>query len=155
MDSNAENVDLWPTLLDLLKLPPLIDPDGRSRVPELLAAARGDGPSPEQGPRFAHIDENWARLSQPELPMVSVSEGDFRLVIGASAGGRGQLFDRAVDPREQNDVGAEQPETLARMKKLATRYLGSPPAPWGKAPEVGIGEQELQQLRALGYSLKN
>jgi len=153
VESPTENVDLWPTLLDLLKLPPLIDPDGRSRVPELLAAARGEDPPPPEGPRFAHIDENWGRTSKPELPMVSVSEGNYRLLIGASAGGRGRLFDRSTDLREQNDLSDELPEKLEHMRGLARDYLKKPGAPWGAAPEVGIGDEELEQLRALGYSV--
>jgi arylsulfatase A-like enzyme len=154
VETPTENVDIWPTLLDLLQLPSLIDPDGRSRMPELLAAAEGSDPPREGGPRFAHIDQNWARVDKPELPMVSVSDGDFRLLIGASAGGRGRLFDRSIDPREQTDVSGEQPEKLAHMKGLARTYLGKT-SPFGAAPEVGIDEEELQQLRALGYSIEN
>ena len=154
IETPSQNVDIWPTLLEMLRLPPLIDPDGRSRMPELLAAARGTDPPRERQPRFAHIDQNWARLSEPELPMISVSDGDFRLLIGASAGGRGRLFDRSSDPREQADVSEEEPETFARMKQLARAYLDETP-PWHAASEVGIGEEELQQLRALGYSVEN
>jgi arylsulfatase A-like enzyme len=154
VETPTENVDLWPTLLDLFQLPSLIEPDGRSRLPELLAAAEGASPLPRSTPRFAHIDQNWARTTKPELPMVSVSEGNFRLLIGASAGGRGQLFDRSTDPREQNDLSEEQPETLKRMRQLAKTYLEGT-SPWGAAPEVGIDEEELEQLRALGYSVGN
>jgi arylsulfatase A-like enzyme len=154
VDTPTENVDLWPTLLDLLQLPPLIDPDGRSRMTELLAAASGSEPPREPEPRFAHIDQNWARPDKPALPMVSVSDGNFRLLIGASAGGSGRLFDRSSDPREQIDVSEEQPEMLAHMKQLARTYLDKT-SPWGAAPEVGIDEAELQQLRALGYSVEN
>ena len=88
VETPTENVDLWPTLLDLLQLPSLIDPDGRSRMPELLAAVEGTAPQPESGARFAHIDQNWARIEKPALPMVSMSDGEYRLLIGASAGGR-------------------------------------------------------------------
>ena len=154
VETPTENVDLWPTLLDLFQLPSLIDPDGRSRMPELLAAVQGTSPPPQSTPRFAHIDSNWARSKKPERPMVSVSEGNLRLLIGASAGGRGELFDRSTDPREQLDLSEEQPETLERMQQLAKTYLEKT-APWDAAPEVGIGEAELQQLRALGYSVEN
>jgi arylsulfatase A-like enzyme len=154
VESPTENVDLWPTLLDLLELQSLIDPDGQSRMPELMAAARGEEPPPPEGPRFAHIDQNWGRTTKPELPMVSVSEGNLRLLVGASAGGRGRLFDRSTDIREQYDLSEERPEDLERMKGLARDYLNSPPAPWGPAPEVGLGEEELEQLRALGYSVE-
>jgi choline-sulfatase len=153
VETPSQNVDLWPTLLDLLELPSLIEPDGRSQLPQLLAAAHGQDPLPADEPRFAHIDENWGQTKKPELPMVSVSEGKYRLLIGASAGGRGRLFDRSKDIREQHDLSEEEPETLARMKELAREYLARPPAPWGAAPEVGIGQEELDQLRALGYSV--
>ena len=124
------------------------------RMPELLAAARGERLPATQSPRFAHIDENWARVDRPERPMVSVSHDGIRLLIGAAAGA-GQLFDLTSDPREQNDVSAERPETVARLRELARSYLSSPPAPWGAAPEVGLDEAELRQLRALGYSVEN
>jgi choline-sulfatase len=153
VETPSQNVDLWPTLLDLLELPSLIEPDGRSQLPQLLAVAQGQDPLPADEPRFAHIDENWGQTKKPELPMVSVSEGKYRLLIGASAGGRGRLFDRSKDIREQHDLSEEEPETLARMKELAREYLVRPPAPWGAAPEVGIGQDELEQLRALGYSV--
>jgi arylsulfatase A-like enzyme len=154
VEAPTANVDLWPTLLDLFELPALVDPDGRSRMPELLAAASGSVPPSEQPPRFAHIDQNWAQIDKPARPMVSVSDGSFRLLIGASAGSRGQLFDRSSDPLEQRDVGEEQPEQLARMRELARTYLGGT-MPWAAAPDVGIDAAELEQLRALGYSIQN
>ncbi len=51
VEAATENVDLWPTLLDLLNLPPLLDTDGRSRMPDLMAAAKGEGPAMESEPR--------------------------------------------------------------------------------------------------------
>jgi len=153
VETPTENVDLWPTLLELLKLPPLLETDGRSRLPELMAAAKGETSPSDPSPRFAHIDQNWARTDRDPLPMVSVSDGDYRLLIGASVGGRGRLYDPSQDPREQQEVGAREPERLAHMKELATTYLARAPAPWGKAPEVGLDAAELEQLRALGYGV--
>jgi arylsulfatase A-like enzyme len=153
VEAPAENVDIWPTLLDLLKLPPLNDPDGISRVPEIMAAAEGRTDPLHDRPRFAHIDENWGRTENPERPMVAVSDGPYRLVIGGRSG-RAFLYDRTADPTEQNDLSEEQPELLARMRDLAKDYLERPPAPWGAAPEAGIDAGELDQLRALGYSVQ-
>jgi choline-sulfatase len=153
VEAPTENVDVWPTLLELLQLPPLPETDGRSRVADLMAAAKGESAPPGQRPRFAHIDQNWARTERDPLPMISVSDGDYRLLIGASVGGRGKLFDRSKDPREQHDVGQQEPEQLARMKGLARDYLGRDPAPWGQAPEVGLDPAEMEQLRALGYGV--
>ena len=39
---SVENVDVWPTLLDLLGLPPLPDAQGRSLLPAIEAAYRGE-----------------------------------------------------------------------------------------------------------------
>jgi arylsulfatase A-like enzyme len=150
VEAATENVDVWPTLLDLLGLPPLEDPDGRSRVAEIRAAVAGSGAPLQQSPRFAHLDQRWARTRQPPQPMIAVSDGSYRLVLRA-AGNRAELFDGAHDPREQHDVGGEHPEALARLTALAKDYLERPPAPFGAAPETDLGAAELEELRALGY----
>jgi len=151
VETPTENVDLWPTLLDLLGLPGLERPDGRSRLPEVLAAARGE-PAPDgQRPRFAHIDQAWGQTRQRPRPMVSVSDGPYRLV--RYSGGRAHLYDRSEDPAEQRDIGAERPEEKARLEALVRDYLERPPAPW-RASEVEIQPDELEQLRALGYGVQ-
>jgi arylsulfatase A-like enzyme len=163
VDAATENVDLWPTLLDLLGLPGLEDADGRSRMPEILAAARNEPSPPQDRPRFAHIDQAWSRTAQPARPMVAVSEGPYRLVLRAptQAQGqqepqeqRGELYDRASDPREQHELGEREPEVRARLLGLIGDYLERPPATWQTAPDVELGEAELEQLRALGYSVQ-
>jgi hypothetical protein len=85
--------------------------------------------------------------------MVAVSEGRFRLVSRAAAGS-GELYDRSIDPLEQRDIGAEQPEAFERLDALAQAYLEKPPAPWQGAPDVELDESELDQLRALGYQIE-
>jgi arylsulfatase A-like enzyme len=153
VDAQTENVDVWPTLLELLGLPPLEGADGRSRVPEIWAAARGEPGPADGGPRFAHIDQAWGRTREVPRPMVAVSEGSFRLIHRAAAD-RGELYDRAADPREQVDIAAQQPEVLARLTALAEQYLERPPAPWKQAPAVELEDAELEQLRALGYVIE-
>ncbi len=152
VEGATENVDVWPTLLELLGLPGLEGADGRSRLPEILAAARGE-PSPAAGPRFAHIDQAWGRRSQPPRPMVAVSDGRYRLVHRA-ADGEGELFDKGADPHEQVDVGEEQPELRDRLTALAKEYLERQPAPWAGGAEVELDPEELEQLRALGYGVE-
>jgi hypothetical protein len=44
VDSRTRNVDIWPTLLELVGLSAAPGVDGRSRVPEILALARGETP---------------------------------------------------------------------------------------------------------------
>jgi len=151
VDAATENVDLWPTLLDLLKLPAMEGTDGRSRLPEIMAAARGEPMPPRDTPRYAFIDQTWGRMREEPKPMVAVREGPYRLV--RAAGTKGQLFDRRNDPKELVDVSDQDPEVLARLQGYADDFLKRPPAPW-KASDVQLGEAELQQLRALGYDVE-
>jgi arylsulfatase A-like enzyme len=152
VEAPTENVDLWPTLLDLLGLEALAGADGRSRMPELMAAARGEAPPAGDGLRFAHIDQAWGRTRAEPRPMVAVSDGRYRLIHRAG-GDPPELFDRAQDPSEREDVAAAQPERVAALTAAAEAYLARPEAPWApSAPEVQLGEDELEQLRALGYA---
>jgi choline-sulfatase len=153
VESPSENVDLWPTLLELLGLSPLEDPDGRSRRPEILAAMRGEPAPANQGPRFAHIDQTWGRTSREPRPMISVSEGSYRL-FRKEGEDSPELFDRSTDPYEQVDLAEERPEVLERMTKLAEDYLARPNADWAGAADVEIDPKELEQLRALGYQVE-
>lgn len=155
VDARTRNIDIWPTILDLLGLPALPDTDGRSLVPQILAAARGE-PAREAPPAVAHIDQGWGRRNNPQLPAVSVVDGSFRFVQlqQADAGVLEELYDSEVDPLERKSVLAERPEVAARLRGLAAEYLASRPAPWGVAtPSVDIDEMELNQLRALGYAV--
>ncbi len=151
VDAPTENIDLWPTILDLLKLPPLEAVDGKSRLPEIMAAARGELPPPRDTPRFAHLDQTWGRSAREPRPMVAVREGPYRLVRAYEA--KGRLYDRSNDPREQVDVSKENPEVLARLQAFADEYLERPSAPW-KASDVELDDAQLEQLRALGYELE-
>ena len=153
VEAPTENVDIWPTLLDLLGLPALEDADGRSRRAEILAAARGEPAPKREGPRFAHIDQAWARSARPPRPMISVSDGPFRLFHRGGAD-TPELYDRSTDPYEQEDLALERPEVLSRMTQLAEDYLAQAPADWSGAPDVEIDPRELEELRALGYQVE-
>jgi arylsulfatase A-like enzyme len=151
VDAPTENVDLWPTLLDLLKLPPLDVVDGQSRLPELMAAARNEPLPPRDTPRYAHLDQTWGRSNQEPRPMVAVKEGPYRLV--RPHGAQGRLYDRTDDPLEQVDVSEDEPEVLARLQAFVDEYLERPPAPW-TASDVELDDAQLEQLRALGYQVE-
>jgi arylsulfatase A-like enzyme len=152
VETRTRNIDVWPTVLDLLGLegPPT---DGRSRVPEILASARGETPPADGHPAIAHLDQTWARPERSPQPTVAVSEGTLRYVRVKQGGGViEQLYDASDDPRELRDRAGEDPATLERLAGLADAYLELQP-PWGEAPTREIGELELNHLRALGYAV--
>ncbi len=152
--SRTANVDIWPTLLDLLGLPALAGVDGRSRVPEIVAAIRGEpGPEP-QGAAIAHLDQSWGQRVDTTSPMVTVSEDGYRYAY--FRGPKGMVHEELYDANRgggerENRLDAE-PEVAGRLREHAEQYLAQQPK-WQQAPDLEINEMQLNQLRALGYAV--
>jgi arylsulfatase A-like enzyme len=151
VEPTVRNVDIWPTVLDLVGLPPLPQTDGRSLVPMIEAAARGeqDGAGLEA---HAYLDRSWGKTEQPSRPMLAVLAGERRLVRSTVAEPKPklELFDRATDPGEERDVAAEHPEWVAELEPKLDEQARLTPS-WGKPPEVHLDELSQEMLRALGY----
>ena len=157
IDSHTTNLDVWPTLLDLLGLPIPDGIDGRSRVSEILAAARGESAPADDRPVYAHLDQFWGQREAPVTPTVAVVEGNYRYIETALPRGatpREELFDDTSDARERRDLLASDPERGAHLRELAHGYLATAPAPWAEQTgKLELNELELNQLRALGYAV--
>jgi len=154
VEARSENVDLWPTVLELVGLPPLSDVDGRSLVPQIVAAAQGEPPESD-GVAFAQIDQRWARTRESPRPMVAVNQGRWRLVFRPKVPAQSELYDKLQDPREQRDIAADRPKVTEELNEMAIGYLDSPPPPWGdETPSVEVDEMLMNQLRALGYGVQ-
>jgi len=152
--ARTRNVDVWPTILDLLGLSAPEGIDGRSRLQDILASAKGEVSDSDSEIAIAHLDQTWGQRSRPPQPTVAVVEDTFRYVRVEQPGGAvEQLFDRRDDPRELRDRADEDPETLARLAAVADDYLAEQPT-WGEPPTREIGELELNLLRALGYAIE-
>jgi arylsulfatase A-like enzyme len=155
VEARSENVDLWPTVLELVGLPPLGDVDGRSLVPAIAAAFRGEPPPDDDGVAFAQIDQRWARMQEPPAPMVAVNQGRWRLIYRAAAPNRTELYDKWEDPGEQRNLARQESQLTETLSETASAYLESPPPPWGERPQqLEIDEVLLNQLRALGYGVQ-
>ena len=152
VETRTSNVDVWPTLLDLLGLEGPAT-DGRSRLPEIRASARGDALPDSGEPAIAHLDQRWGRPETPPQLTVAVSEGTLRYVrVEQPNGVIEQLYDASGDPRELRNRAREDPETLERLAAVADAYLELRPD-WGEVPTREISELELKHLRALGYAI--
>ncbi|MGH0028355.1 MAG: sulfatase family protein [Myxococcota bacterium] len=149
IEGPVQLVDVMPTVLDLVRLPPAPDRDGVSLAPAL----RGDG-APAR-PAFA--EQRTARgeclkLGLEEgcrLDRVSIHSGRWKLVSSLLPPGR-ELYDLEADPQAQSDVAALHPQVADRLEAQVRDYRG----------KVGTGAQEapatldadtLQRLRDLGY----
>jgi arylsulfatase A-like enzyme len=155
VEARTQNVDIWPTILDLLGLEPPQGLDGRSRLPDIVASASGQRPDDGARIAIADLDKNWGRRGADPWPTISVVEGALRYVRVEQPGGgpSEELFDATHDPRELRDLAAEEPEALERLRAAADDYRETEPA-WGEPPTREISEIELNLLRALGYKVQ-
>jgi len=155
VEKRISNIDIWPTLLDLVGLEPLPNADGRSQVPLILRAA-GVGPAQEAppGPAWAYLDRRWGSPKDSE-PSVSVTDGDLRLVWWVKRPKRTELYNLAEDPAELKNLYREDDPTSQRLAQMARDYYENGRSAWGVEPkQVELDELRLNQLRALGYVIR-
>ena len=154
VEGRTQNVDVWPTILDLLGLEAPVGIDGRSRLQDILASA-SDEPTDAAGRHaIAALDQTWARREAEPAPTVAIAEGPFRYVRAAPHGQvQEQLFDASDDPAEQRNRIADYPEVAERLRDVADEYESSQPF-WGEPPTRELDQLELNLLRALGYKIE-
>ncbi len=150
------NIDIWPTLLDVLGLQPLAGADGRSLVPLVLAAASGREPDAlSERSVFAELDRRWAgRPDQEPVAVTSVVDRGYRLIRREAHPREPLLYDLAVDPDEQRNIAAVEPARVAELDTKIDELLSRPVSKWGKAPIVELDEVKKKQLRKLGYGIE-
>jgi len=172
VDALTENVDVWPTLLDLMGSPALDHADGRSRLPEILiAAGRPDEieAPPNETPLFAELDRSWGRADAPSDPIVALTLEDRRYMrvldperITAKTKTPTErplamLFDTASDPAERRDLLSEEAgdAEVSVLEERLEEILNRPPPPWrDEVGKVELSDMQKGQLRAIGYAIE-
>lgn len=157
VNQRVANVDVWPTLLDILGLPPLPGAEGQSALPLILAAAddsNGDADTETDRSFFAQLDRSWGKVGADPEPTTSIVKGPYRLNFATNRPERLELFDHSVDPREKRNVAAEKANVANELRADVEAFLAKPKTQWDKAPEVELDEMHQAQLRALGYVIE-
>lgn len=160
--SLVSNLDIMPTILAVAGAPAPEECEGRN----LFGGA--DGPTAHYG-----ISEHKALLTGGSLV---VRERRYRLVAnnatrweapedwtsarwtlyGPDSTVRYELYDLENDPFELNDIAAQEPEIVARLRKVLddhaarTGISGDKPARTGPTQEML--QDTLEQLKAIGYN---
>jgi arylsulfatase A-like enzyme len=132
-------VDVAPTLLDLLGLPPLPEAQGVSLrllfddpTLDLALTAYGESIAP-----LALFGSDALRF---------VQQGRWKYVHKLEP----ELFDVEADPGELENLAARQPQRVAQLRaRLEALLSGAPAAPHDA--EARLAPETLAQLRALGY----
>ncbi len=141
VNQNVSLIDVAPTVLELLGLPPEGRFEGRSLVPLLRDEAPANAVDVIlQLPRKT-LD--WD-LRQHREGLVRGSE---KLLVGPE--GVGELFDLAADPGEQMPQGPPAGATLQAALEAANAELAARQQP--QEEKAHVDEATKEKLRALGY----
>jgi arylsulfatase A-like enzyme len=161
VDEVVQTIDVAPTLLELAGLAAPDGIQGQSLVPLLGADARAgaDGLWPGWRSRPA-VSEREPTTENDRLPprnrvSQSLVEGPWKLIVNRSEGlPPFELYSWRDDPYDQTDVSAENPEVVARLSAMLDAWRRRAEAerlPPDSATAESATEEELQQLRSLGY----
>jgi uncharacterized sulfatase len=128
--------DLAPSLL---KMAGIATPEGIAFDGEDLSGTLTGKASASRGaPLFWRRppDRKMSLLKPPQpMPDLAVRDGKWKLLCDYDGSNR-LLFDLLADPSETKNLAAEQPETVARLSKVAIAWHRSMPADRG--PELGM-----------------
>ncbi len=141
-------VDLAPTLLELAG----VDPsgrgfEGRSLVPLL------SGLAPPPAHVFLEVDYEGAEEGAPGLATTrkkAVVAGSFKLIRDDRTGAI-ELYDLENDPDERTDLVSRDPSRAAELSSVLERHLAELTAGARIAEERSFTDEELDDLRELGY----
>jgi choline-sulfatase len=156
VNEQVANVDIWPTILDILDLPPLERAEGKSLLP--LIAAQGSTPPPADKLAaltdravFSQLDLSWGKVDAPSDSITAIVKGDHRAIVRQTQEAQQWLFDRSSDPMELKNVVDEQPEVYADLRSEIQAFLDYEPENAVETREIELDDMALHQLRALGY----
>ena len=129
--------DVAPTLLELLGAEPLQSNDGRSLVPAIRGAKRGEPPPVYAETLLPQFYMNWS-------PLRSIQDERWKLIEAP----RPELYDLAEDPKESRNLYAERPQAARGLEQQLRKLTG------GVAGAMSPGTMDretLEKLASLGY----
>ena len=140
LDAPVENIDLYPTLLELCDLGVDFETHGRSLVPLF------GGEAPERDATFSYVQHAMAvREEATGLKLVLPTEHGLKLGVTPT------LHDLSVDPHERVDLFEQRPDDVARLTERAMRFLREFPAE-EQVVEGEAAAQLLEALESFGYA---
>lgn len=150
--ATVSQADIAPTILDLAGLPELPGADGRS----VVELAREQGRAGSRPPVVSSAVLK-PIVEQAGDPMVSLTTGDFHVVLRTFPDGREriQVYDRAADPRELTPLPAgprTESATAALREAVEALRVRRALLPWaGGDSEHELDPAILEKMKGWGY----
>jgi len=149
----VELIDVLPTLLALLAVPPPQRLDGRSLVPYLERPGGGGSGKPafsEYGASRIHtvVQQSWKLVDNPDgLAPACIPGGPGQPPLRYPIG-RIELYDLARDPGELRNLAAGDAPRVAELRRLIDQRFSHLPH---RAHPQQVPEKLRKELRNLGY----
>jgi len=159
VEPHVANIDIWPTILDLLGLPPLDSADGRSLVPLIEAAASGEPTSDEarelaERSLFSQLDLSWGKVDTPSDPLIAIIKDGHRAIARLNVDQARWLYDHEVDPLERENLAPTQTEKYDAFRAEMDAFLAEGQESAVETVDIELDQMRLHQLRALGYVIE-
>jgi arylsulfatase A-like enzyme len=162
VSTQVSTLDIAPTILDLLNVPPSSTMRGTSLAPVL------GGSSDSWDARPAYGENQPLQPGHPTYSAVARypgifrpgNEGKWRMVrlspwklihVPGRPQGENLLFNLELDPQEERDMAAARPEVLSTLLAHLEGFLAEDSDHVEREPDTPLREEDLEQLRALGY----
>jgi arylsulfatase A-like enzyme len=146
----VSQVDIFPTLLELLGLPVPEDLDGHSRVP-LMTGTAAEARDQPRTPVYAHVDTRFSLRESLVVGRTKIIHNPPSEDVVFAATDEWELYDVVDDPGEQRNLVTHRPAEFERMREHleAVRLLQQARAVDGATAEIDA--EVMRQLEALGY----
>ncbi|HVQ31344.1 MAG TPA: sulfatase-like hydrolase/transferase, partial [Vicinamibacteria bacterium] len=157
VEDTVQDVDLYPTLLEMSRLAVPPGAQGHSLAPLLApppGRARHDEPAITEK---AETHEVGGAPPPRDTASVAIVSGGFKLVHNLKrprGGPEFELFDHRKDPLDRADVALEHPEVVERLAKDLAAWSKMADAARLKPDRetaAALKAEDLERLRALGY----
>jgi len=155
VEERTANVDIWPTLFELLGLESVAGVDGVSQMDAIRRAALGAAPESSSRRIFSQLDRSWGQVGLEPNPLVAVTEGDLRFVHDVKQPEDNELYDLGNDPGEQKNLVSMDAEKAKRWQEITRSHREDSELMWDvEVPVIELDDMELNHLRALGYDIR-
>jgi choline-sulfatase len=141
--TQVRNLDIAPTILELVGLPIPASFQGESLLPLIMSG--------ETAPDRVTYASLGAPIMRGAVEQVSVSDGSWTMARNLDEEGKELLFDREIDPLEDANIVSLEPQEAARMRSLLDAHLAMEPNIEIRESDVRINPVIAERLRALGY----
>ncbi|MEI6810311.1 MAG: sulfatase [bacterium] len=133
------NIDFYPTILDLAEIPYQAGVQGESLKPLLTG-----GQSRQERPLFAEFDRG-------ALPLRSVLENGWKLIVSPDKSETGMLFDLKSDPGETNNLFSVKPDVAVRLGSVLQQWMSANKPFDAPTGTIHLTPDQQKVLKSLGY----